>query len=443
MSLRSALVLALVPLSAIAGEPMEISPIVQLQLWGTAYDQDESLQADPAGYGDPEHDTGFSLRRARIGFEGHKGNLDFQLDLGYSSPYDSVIASQQGNAERFGLVNAFARGSWLIGPGTGRVSFGLVRVPFSRERIMASRELTFQDRSVSTTWMAPDQTLGVLFDYELPVGLRAQAGVYNSGGGLSGDSFNGMMAAGRIEYARGDTYRTYGEADGVDLGIGSSAFYRDAMATRTFGAEVDALVRVWRFSLFGEALFNSIWPARSTVNLPDALDPTERLGITAQLSYWQPLEKEGKPAVFRRAIEFSGQFSSFDDNRALSNNGDVAIVHGGFTLRNLVEGVDVGAGYIHRAELGGRVIPNDTVRVWGQLRVPVRGVRTTAVAPDLERILDATVPSEPDVVAPAPRVVELEEPPSNDDPQPSEPSEPGDDQDADQEDDSELPGAEE
>lgn len=392
----------LLPGVALAGDPIEYTPIVQLQLWGTAFDQNESRQADPAGYGDPDNQMGFSFRRARIGLEGHKGNLDFQVDLGFSSPYDAV-ARAQGSSARFGLVNAFARGSWLVGPGTGRVSFGLVRVPFSRERIMASRELTFQDRAVSTTWMAPEQTLGVLFDYELSSGLRAQAGVYNSGGDLTGDSFDGMMFAGRLEYARGDTYRTYGEAEDFDLGIGTSAFYRDAVATRTFGAEVDALARLWRFSLLGEVLFNAIRPGDTTVVLPDIYAPTDRLGVTAQLSYWQPLGQRDVPAAYRRAADFSVQYASFDDNRAIRNNGDVAIVHAGINLRNAVEGIDVGLGYIHRAELGGRQIPNDTVRIWGQLRLPVRGVRTTAVTPELSPGPAPGVPSGDQVHPPGPK----------------------------------------
>ena len=378
---RLMIALLLAPTASLAGEPITYTPIVQLQLWGTAYDQNESAQADAAGYGDPDDQIGFKFRRARVGLEGERGNLDFQVDLGFSSPYDAVRRAQGGGAS-FGLVNAFARGSWGVGPGTGRVSFGLVRVPFGRERIMASRELTFQDRSVSTTWMAPDQTLGVLFDYELPNGLRAQAGVYNSGGDLAGDSFDGMMAAGRLEFARGDTYRTYGEADGFDLGVGTSAFYRDAVATRTFGAEVDVLARVWRVSLMGEVIVNAIWPGDTSVVVPDVLNPTDRVGVTAHLSYWQPIGQGDAPAPMRRAADFSVQLSTFDDNRALSNNGDVAIVQGGVTVRNVVEGIDIGAGYLHRAELGGRGLPNDTVRLWGQLRLPVRGVRTTAEVPD-------------------------------------------------------------
>lgn len=390
------------PTVALAGEPVEITPIVQLQLWGTVHDQDERDQADPAGYGDPEHQRGFSFRRARVGLEGHKGNLDFQVDLGFSSPYDRIAAADSSN--RFGLVNAFARGSWGAGPGVGRVSFGLVRVPFSRERIMASRELTFQDRAVSTTWMAPPQNLGVLFDYEFNNGLRAQAGIYNSGGDLTGDAFDGMMGVGRLEYSRGDTYRTYGESEDVDIGIGTSAFYRDAMATRTFGAEVDVLVRVWRVTFLGEVLTNTIWPADTSALLPDIYNPTERLGLTGQLSYWQPIGKQDVMPAMRRAVDFAVQGAMFDDNRALSDNGHVGIVHAGATMRNAVEGIDIGLGYIHRAELGGRPIPNDTIRIWGQLRLPFRGVRTSADAPDpTAGPLPPRVPTESDVHPEGPR----------------------------------------
>ena len=45
-------------------------PNVQLHSWFTAWDQDESPVADAGGYGDPELDTGFNIRRARFGVNG-------------------------------------------------------------------------------------------------------------------------------------------------------------------------------------------------------------------------------------------------------------------------------------------------------------------------------------------------------------------------------------
>lgn len=374
----------LVPLAAQAGDTDEttITPLAQLQLWGTAFDQDEADQADGAGHGDPEHDPGFSIRRARVGLEGQRGNLDFQIDFGLSAPYDSIEA--QGRATpRFEIANAFGRGSWAVGPGTGRVSAGVVRVPFTRERIMSSRDLAFQERAVGIAKIGPAQDLGVLLDYELDSGPRAQIGVYNGGGNLFGDDNAGVMVAGRLEYAKGDTYRTYGEADGIDLGVAVAGYWNDDVATDTVGAEVDALIRVYRFTALVEAATRFIQPGDSTIDLPDALDPTQQLGLTAQVSYWLPLDKEEDdvPIPARSAVEVSVRAATFDDNMALGDNGDVLVLHAGGLWRNPIRGVDLGAGFIHREEIGGstaRSVPNDTVRVWAQLRWPARGVATTA-----------------------------------------------------------------
>lgn len=370
---------------AVAGEDndagaAQITPLVQLQLWGTAFDQDEADQADGAGYGDPEHDLGFNIRRARVGLEGSKGNLDFQFDFGLSAPYDSVSADGRPTP-RFAFANAFGRGSWVVGPGTGRVSFGIVRVPFTRERIMSSRELVFQERGVGVAWIGPSQELGVLLDYELDAGVRAQMGVYNGGGTLFGDDNGGLMVAGRIEYANnGETYRTYGEADGVDLGVAVAGYWNDDVATDEIAAELDALVRIYRFTVLVEAATRFIQPGDTSIDLPDVLNPTQQLGLTGQLSYWIPVGDPTPVVAARSAIEVSARAATFDDNMGLGDNGDVLVIHAGGTWRNAWQGVDLGLGFIHREEIGGataRNVPNDTARLWAQLRWPQRAVATT------------------------------------------------------------------
>ena len=45
-------------------------PFGLLHMWTTVYDMDENELADPAGYGDPEDDIGFKLRRTRAGISG-------------------------------------------------------------------------------------------------------------------------------------------------------------------------------------------------------------------------------------------------------------------------------------------------------------------------------------------------------------------------------------
>ena len=84
------------------------------QGWATIYDQDESLQADPAGYGD-QRMTGFKLRRVRLGIKGKNDFIKYSLSVGQSSPYDTIL--QVGNAN-LGLVDAFmgfqpTKGLWI------------------------------------------------------------------------------------------------------------------------------------------------------------------------------------------------------------------------------------------------------------------------------------------------------------------------------------------
>ncbi|MFK7931775.1 MAG: porin [Myxococcota bacterium] len=360
-----------------------ITPLVQMQLWGTAFDQDEDPTAETVGYGDPGHDMGFSVRRLRLGFEGHRDAFDFQVDVGLSAPYDGLSGTGR---PRFEVVNAFARGSWVVGQGVGRTSVGMVRVPFTRERLMSSRELVFQERAVGTAWIAPSQDLGILFDYELDMGVRAQVGVYNGGGDLFGDDNLGVLLAGRLEYARGDTYRTYGESDDVDVGVAVAGLWNQDVATQTVGGEVDALVRVWRVTLLAEVMTAFLQPGDSTVDMPGVATPTQRLGITGQLSWWTPLDAVEAPAAERSAVELAARVATFNDNVGIGDNGDVLVLHSGATWRNMAPGVDLGAGFIHREEMGGRTVPNDTVRLWGQVRWPARPVRTTA---------DSIIPSIP------------------------------------------------
>src|SRR5512137_2715001 len=83
------------PLTARADEP-SFTPVALVQVWGTAWDQDLDAQADPAGYGDPEDDPGFRIRRARLGGTGEIGSgLWYAVVFGVSSPYDAWTAGTE------------------------------------------------------------------------------------------------------------------------------------------------------------------------------------------------------------------------------------------------------------------------------------------------------------------------------------------------------------
>jgi hypothetical protein len=360
MSITALLALMASSGPAFAADKPEITPTIQLQVWTTVWDQDEDETADPAGYGDPEHDPGFTIRRGRAGLAAVYGPIDAFVEIGVGAPSDALIATDTDVR----IQNAHIRGSQKLGPGTGRISAGLIKVPFSREAIMSSRDLTFQDRAVHTGWMAPIQDLGVLADWEADFGLRVQAGVFNGGGNIFSDDGSGLLYGGRLEYSKGDTYVTSGPADPVAFGAGISAYFDDDIATQTFAFEGDFLLRAWRFHATGEYAQAMISPGDSTVDLPDVLTKTTRRGISGQIGYTQPLGQGG--------LEIATRIGTFDDATSLQNNGDVAIIHAGATWRDLVPTLDLGVGFIHREELQGRKIANDTIRIWTQFAWPAR-----------------------------------------------------------------------
>lgn len=336
-----------------------VTPNAQLQMWFTPYDQDRDPQADPGGYGDPELDTGFNIPRARIGFRGGFKWVDFNVRLGTSRPYDTL--SEVPPAVE--LIDAWARLTFESVAGITRITMGEHNIPFSREQQMSSNDLIFQERAVSTHWLAPQQDLGASIRHDWTY-LGAAVGVYNGGGSLLGDVDPGVMFAGRLEaHVGGDTYRTNSQTNA--LGIGASYIYNKEYASTTQRVGVDFLGRIVGLTLMVEGQMNFVTPdADPTIELPDVYSVTKRWGGFAQLSYYKELGIG--------AIEPAVRFSYFDDNRDLKDNGDVGILHAGLSWREPVPFMDFGAGYIARFEFQGVSIPNDSVRVWAGLRYPSR-----------------------------------------------------------------------
>lgn len=357
----------LVAVDARAADPVDgVAIHAQLQTWATVVDQDENPQADPAGYGDPEADPGVSIHRARIGVEGAKDALSWDVTVGYSEPYDALeaFASPSG----IGLVNAW--GAWKLdlgdsGDNTLAVSAGLQKVPFAREELISSGDLVFQERSVASQWLSPGYEVGLLADLVTAPGISAKIGVYNGNGALDGDNNVGKLIVGRAEWATGDTYRTWSPKGENAFGIGASVQSNTDVATGTLGLNVDALARLHRVTALVQVTREDQQPRNVDIAPPPVLAGTVRQGALAQLSYFQPLPTDTNAG---RGIEFALRGSLFNASTSQLDNGDVGIFHVGATYRDVLPGFDLGAGFIHRQELGGRAIPNDTVRLWAQLR---------------------------------------------------------------------------
>lgn len=332
------------------GPGPRVSPTALFQIWGTAYDQDLDPQADPAGYGDPEDDPGFKIRRARIGLAGDLApELAFEVLFGAESPYDTWSETDTD----VGLVDA----SFTWHRAGFSVSAGQQKVPYSREQLISARDLVFTERAVSTAHLVPDRETGVVGGWR-GSGLDVRLGAFNGTGSFLGDDNTGMLLAGRVEYAN-DPHRaftTWGQVDSLTFAVAGNGYYDDDLSTRTVGFGGDFLLRVSGLALLVEAHHVTLEPTSTDVSDPEVSDTTPRLGGMAQVGYTVgPLE----PAV---------RVSMFDDHTGYEDNGDVLEVLGGVTW-HLVDDVGrLGLGYVHRQERAGRAVPNDTVRAWGQVR---------------------------------------------------------------------------
>jgi len=337
-----------------------LTPYALLQVWGTVWDQDEDPQADPAGYGDPEADPGVSIRRARVGLEGQQGMLDFVVSVGMGAAPDVWFE----NRPLIGVVDANAGITFAAGPGDLRIAAGTQKVPVSRELLISSSELLFQERTVATNHLAPDREAGLTVDYKMDFGGRVVLGAFNGNANILGDNNWGLLTSARLEYAHGDAYRTFLHTREDAWGVGVSAMYNDDVSTGELRLGADALVRVGPIAALVEGTWSQLRPTDDTVAPPDVENKTDRLGGLLQLSGFVPLSKGG--------LEIAARGELFDDARHLRDNGDLVQVYGGVSWRDPLPGLDLGLGYVHRQELAGRTIPNDTVRLWTQVVWPRR-----------------------------------------------------------------------
>jgi hypothetical protein len=345
----------------------------QIQTWATLVDQDVSAQADPATYGDPEADPGFSIHRARLGVDGFvpmgalggRHQVDYALSVGVGAPYDALSPVDHDVQ----LVDGFGRWAVPQGAGTTSVAVGLQRVPFSRENGISSAYLPFQEGAVSTAWMAPARGVGAVAGQSVKLGdgkeLLARFGALDTGD-LLGQGAPDLLVDARLELSIGDTYKTYSPTLDNALGVGVAAYVHQQPGLRTRAAEADLLARYKVVTLLAEVLANEITPVDTDVVMPGVLADTDRFGWLLQLSGYVPLRE-----VEAAGVEIAVRASSYDDATAIDDAGDVLLLHAGATLRNVLPKVDVGAGYVHRAETFSEV-DNDSVRMWFQFRPDFR-----------------------------------------------------------------------
>ena len=335
-----------------SADAAEFDPSLLAQVWATVYDQDTEDQSDPAGYGDPEDDPGFKVRRARVGMDvtDDSGKLGAGVEVGYSAGSDAIVSYNGGIGLDEARVSVQAHE--LLG-----VDAGLVKVPVGRENLSSSRELAFQERTVHSNHLLPYREVGVLADFATS-GLRVRAGAFNGNGSLRGDDDPGLLAAARAEYTlgEGDPYRTFGTVDGLTLGVAGDFAMNRELATTTLLYGGDVVLRVKGLTAqveFHQAVLSA---SNTQVDAPGVLADTTRRGGSAQVGYtlkdtWEPVAR----------------FEVFDEDTSELNNGDLAHGTFGLTAHLVDDHLRLGGGYVMRMETGGRSLPNDTVRLWSQV----------------------------------------------------------------------------
>jgi hypothetical protein len=333
----------------------EPTPYIMVQTWATLYDQDVNTLADPAGYGDPEDDFGMKLRRARAGFTGSSDVLKYSVIVGVSSPYDAIISESDTDIQ---LVDA----SVSLKPIAGQrlwVTAGTQKVPVSREQIMSSADLVLAERAVPSVWMVPDRDTGVVLSYMVgkkPSRVKLQVGAFNGNRSFLGDNGNGKLIAARAEVMTGHktSYKTYGVVENMVIGAGGDFFLNKDIATDTMGYGGDVLLRMKGLAVLAELRMGKISPTDSTLAVPGILSETEQFGYLAQVGY-----------TFGE-YEAAVRYSAFDDNKSLTNVGDLAAIRAGVTWHGPDDAIRTGLGYEKRLETGADEIDNDSVQLWFQ-----------------------------------------------------------------------------
>ncbi len=331
-------------------------PYVLVHTWATLWDADEDPTADPAGYGDPEDDIGFKVRRARVGLTGKNDQWQYAVIVGTSAPYDALRPSNEGDID---IVDAnigyqVTDGLWVTG--------GVQKAPISREAIMSSQRLTLGERAAASEWLVPGRDAGLLAEYRTGgdgMEVRVSAGVYNGNGSIETDDNAGKMFAGRGELIFGEAnpYRTFGAVEGTTFAFAVDGWRNDDAATDTTGFGADLMLRMSGLSFMAEGRMAILTPDNTDIDQPGVLSETRRMGGLAQLGY---TVSRFEPAV---------RFSLYDDDMDAEDNGDVADVMGGVTWNSKGANMRVGGGYVYRMELGGASVSNDTLRLWWMMRL--------------------------------------------------------------------------
>jgi hypothetical protein len=263
---------------------MQIRGRVQLQ----AFVESGVSASDPAS-------VDFMIRRARLVFRGHflSANLEYYVQLGMAPrdmEPDLLVPVRDANIAWTGLRDLSLR-------------VGVMKVPFSRERVISSSALQLVDRSIVNAELSLDRDNGIqLYSNDL-FGLGGylgyQLGVFGGDGRLRVNNDLGLLYVARVQvqpFGRFDDQLS--EADltreeRLRLSVGGGFAYNEDTNRRRrtttdfyqlarfsyFHAEADLILKYAGFSLQSEFLWRQVdGPAQQTNLDPMMTEVTETSG---------------------------------------------------------------------------------------------------------------------------------------------------------------------
>jgi hypothetical protein len=323
-------------------------PEADLQVWATIVDMDDDARNNPVVVGDPDHRSGFSIRRARFGLGAGLGSLaKMRITAGWQDRYDALEIRPTGPE----LVEAsFSFTPFhFIG-----LTAGYTRMPFGRQEANSSMDLAFFERSMMAEQMSPAREPGVVIGGSIgPKGSAVmpeeaftyEIGLSNGHSDFTGDLDPEPRISARLQVNLFDKWTEresrFPSASPGALSIGGGVTHNRALQANTTTIGADLGVQVWRVKLQGEFAWSKAEPTFDIEGIPELLATRVSMGWYAQVVF----------AVVPDWFEVAVRVDGYDDNLALDDAGNRLDVTGGVNLLVLKGRLKVQLDYIHREEL--------------------------------------------------------------------------------------------
>lgn len=291
---------------------------------------------------DPASDPGFRLRRAGFGIQGRL--------LEKFGAIVAVNAVQSGTDADRAISNAVL--FWEAGDPL-LLTVGTVKVPYSRAALESSRTLTGIERPLAVNVITPARRLGVTAEGHLFNNhVSYLAGVMNGTEGFAlGNQFGGLLGGARLEVYPWAPPDPWERRDG--LAVAADGIYANEPSTERVGYSVDLYGAYAGAHLKIEAMCDQLSPKDAVVISPTLPDTLRRCGAYAETGWVLPFDSLPLQPMARIEI--------MDDNRAIADAGDVAILDTGLNMQIIKRYVRAQAHYIGRYELRGPSRDNDAV----------------------------------------------------------------------------------